>query len=328
MSMENRIKEQAIYWITCEKEGLSESQKKELESWLRKNLHHQKIYNRMKFIHQMPNSLSKENSQKLSQEVHQSLSKSKLSFKVKSYYASAAAIVLILVFSLFRVYDENSLKYEKNYLTKMQNITAQSLPDGSIISLDAKTKLDIKFYKNRREAFLSNGKVMFNVQKDKSRPFIITSDNIKIEVVGTKFEVINSNNKTIINVKEGKVKTYSFNNLGKKVNTRLLTRAEGIIYSNQGKIYKYLKPNPNKIAIWENNLINFNQLTLKQALAEFSKYYDYTFDFSHKEIENYIITGEFSTNQMDIFLKTIKKIYPIKIEKKNMFIKISKKTEN
>ncbi|WP_228712712.1 FecR family protein [Halarcobacter mediterraneus] len=326
--MENKIKEQAVYWITCEKEGLNESQKKELKSWLKENPFHQKAYDRMKFIHQMSNSLSKENSQKLSSEVHRSLSKSKLSFKVKSYYTSAAAIVLVLFFSLFKIYDENSLKYEKVYSTNTQSILEQSLPDGSIISLDAKTKLDIKFYKNKREAFLSNGKVMFNVEKNENRPFLITSNNIQIEVVGTKFEVISSNNKTTINVKEGKVRTYFLNDLDRKVNTRLLTKAETITYTNQGKINKYLKLNPNKIALWQNNLISFNQISLKEALEEFSKYYDYNFDFSHKKIENYIITGEFATNQIDIFLSTITKIYPLNIDKKDKLIKISKKIEN
>ena len=328
MSMESKIKEQAVYWITCEKEGLNESQKKELESWLKENQLHQKTYDRMKFIHQMSNSLSKENSQKLSNEVHRNLSKSKLSFKVKSYYTSAAAIVLVLFFSLFKIYDENSLKYEKVYSTNTQSILEQSLPDGSIISLDAKTKLDIKFYKNKREAFLSNGKVMFNVEKNENRPFLITSNNIQIEVVGTKFEVINSNNKTTINVKEGKVRTYFLNDLDRKVNTRLLTKAETITYTNQGEVNKYLKLNPNKIALWQNNLINFNQISLKEALEEFSKYYDYNFDFSHKKIENYIITGEFATNQIDIFLNTITKIYPLNIDKKDKLIKISKKIEN
>ncbi|WP_044415416.1 FecR family protein [Halarcobacter anaerophilus] len=325
MNSDKKMKERAIYWLTCEKDGLTSSQKLEFENWLKESTSHQKVYNRMKFIYQLPKSLSEENRQNLSQEVHKKFSKSKLTLNAKYYYTSAAAIFLILFLTLFKTYNSTVLQYEKNYITDIKNLSKQKLPDGSIISLDAKTNLNIEFYKNRREAFLTNGKVIFSIAKDKNRPFVISSDNIQIEVVGTKFEVINLDNKITINVQEGRVKTYHLNKNKKRENTIILTKADTITYTNKGEVNNYSKINPEKIAIWQDDLINFNQVTLKEAFIEFAKYTNNTFEFSSNEIKNYLVTGEFKSNQLDIFLNTIIKIYPIKIEKKDKTIKIIKK---
>ena len=58
MNIETKIKEDAIYWLTCEKEGFKENQKAEFENWIKEEIH-QKAYNRMKLVHQMAKSISK-----------------------------------------------------------------------------------------------------------------------------------------------------------------------------------------------------------------------------------------------------------------------------
>lgn len=326
MNIKTKIKEEAIYWLTCEKEGLNEFEKQELKHWLESNQEHQKAYNRMKLVHQMAKSISKENAQILSEQAHKEARKIKFLEKTR-YFSSAAAIILIVCFSAFKIYDNNfAVQYSKTFLTDKTNLIKEQLPDGSIISLDAKTNLNIKFYKNKREVTLNDGRVMFEVSKNENRVFIIKSDDINIEVVGTKFEVIHQKNITTINVEEGIVKTYFSSYFFDKQNEKLLTKDNSITYSNNlGMINKQEKINSEKIALWRENLINLNKVSLKESFDEFSKYSDITSSFSSKEIENYQVTGEFSSNQLDIFLKTITKIYPLKIARKEKNIEISKK---
>ena len=69
MNTETKIKEEATYWLILEKEGLNNEQKEKLNLWL-KDENNKKAYNRIKFVHQMSKSLSKENSQILTQEIH------------------------------------------------------------------------------------------------------------------------------------------------------------------------------------------------------------------------------------------------------------------
>lgn len=326
MNIKTKIKEEAIYWLACEKEGLNELEKQELKHWLESNQEHQKAYNRMKLVHQMAKSISKENAQILSEQAHKEARKIRFLEKTR-YFSSAAAILLIVCFSAFKIYDNNfAVQYSKTFQTDKTNLANQQLPDGSSIFIDAKTNLNIEFYKGKREVTLNDGRVMFEVAKDDNRVFIIKSGDINIEVVGTKFEVIHKKDITTINVEEGIVKTYFSSYFFDKQNEKLLTKENSITYSNfQGNINNQEKINPEKIALWRENLISLNKVSLKDAFDEFSKYNDISTSFSSKEVENYLITAEFSSTQLEIFLKTISKIYPLKIDKNDKNIKISKK---
>ncbi|CAM3400967.1 FecR family protein [Arcobacter aquimarinus] len=324
MNSEIKIKEEAIYWIACEKEGFDKNQKIEFENWIREELH-QKIYNRMKFVHQMAKSLSKENKENLSDNVHFEIRKERFSKKIR-YFSSAAAVLFVLCFSAFKIYDNNfKVQFSQSLMTDKRSLK-EKLPDGSTIFVDAKTALDIEFFNGKREVTLKEGRVMFEVAKDKNRVFIIKSNDINIEVVGTKFEVIHKKDNTTINVEEGIVKTYFTKYFFDKQNEKLLTKENSITYLNeQGNITNQENINPNKIALWRENKIVLDKTTLKEALEEFSKYSDINISFLSKELETYYITGEFSSTQLDIFLKTITKIYPIKVDKKADEISISKK---
>ena len=160
MNIKTKIKEEAIYWLACEKEGLNELEKQELKHWLESNQEHQKAYNRMKFVHQMAKSISKENAQILSEQAHKEARKIRFSEKTR-YFSSAAAILLIVCFSAFKIYDNNfAVQYSKTFQTDKTNLANQQLPDGSSIFIDAKTNLNIEFYKGKREVTLKDGRVM------------------------------------------------------------------------------------------------------------------------------------------------------------------------
>jgi transmembrane sensor len=326
VNIETKIKEEAIYWIACENEGLNELEKQEFKHWLESNPKHAKAYNRMKFVHQMAKSISIENAKDLSVQAHKEARKIRFLEKTK-YFSSAAAILLLVCFSIFKIYDNNfAIQYSKTFQTDKTNLANQQLPDGSNIFIDAKTNLNVEFFKGKREITLNDGRVMFEVAKDENRVFIIKSGDINIEVVGTKFEVIHKKDTTTINVEEGIVKTYFTKYFFDKQNEKLLIKDNSISYSNfQGDINNQEKINSEKIALWRENLLVLHKTSLKEALEEFAKYTDIKVSFLSEEVAEYQITGEFSSNQFEIFLKTITKIYPIKIDKKDTEIRVSKK---
>ena len=50
MNIETKIKEEAIYWIACENEGLNELEKQEFKHWLESNQEHQSNKNIHHFL--------------------------------------------------------------------------------------------------------------------------------------------------------------------------------------------------------------------------------------------------------------------------------------
>lgn len=320
------INEEAAYWVTCEKEGLSPLEAEALQTWLAKNPLHVKAYGRIKHIHTLSSSLSKTQAQHLSAAAHRGAKKTKRVEQTKRF-ARIAALVAVIFTGAFVAHDAFYVPtFTQTYVADTQPVTKHVLPDGSVVSYDAKTQMSVAFYKNKRVVSLLHGAAMFEVAKDEKNVFVVQSDKVNVEVVGTRFEVIRTPESTTVNVEEGVVRTYYKDAWFQKQDEALLTSADSITYGHEGATVHHTTINPNAIAMWRENRISFHQTSLKNATEEFSKYTNATFSFAVPEIETYQITGIFSSHQLDIFLNTLTKIYPVKVTKNGLHVEISKKS--
>ena len=84
-----------------------------------------------------------------------------------------------------------------------------TLADGSTVDLNARSQLRIEFSKGERRVELLDGQALFQVAKDKQRPFIVRSGDATVRAVGTQFDVYRKDSGTTITVLEGRVAVYS-----------------------------------------------------------------------------------------------------------------------
>jgi len=80
-----------------------------------------------------------------------------------------------------------------------------ALADGSIIDLNARSRIRVRLSKDERDVELLQGQALFHVAKDNSRPFVVRSDTTVVRAVGTEFDVYRKKNGTVITVLEGRV---------------------------------------------------------------------------------------------------------------------------
>lgn len=66
---------------------------------------------------------------------------------------------------------------------------AQQLPDGSHISLDGSTAVDLQFDDQRRTVRLLQGAIRLDVAKDETRPFLVLTEHGSVRALGTRFVV-------------------------------------------------------------------------------------------------------------------------------------------
>lgn len=63
------------------------------------------------------------------------------------------------------------------------------LPDGSSVQLNALSRIKIDYSSTERGIELLAGQALFQVAKDRHRPFIVHSDDVSVRAVGTQFDV-------------------------------------------------------------------------------------------------------------------------------------------
>ena len=317
------IDEQATYWYACNKEGLLYREKKVFDAWIKENPKHKEAFEKIQKIEKICNSFDDEYRNSLTKDILNSTKSTKTTEKFK-YFSAAAVFILAISTGIFKVYDTYIPNYENSLITQTEIIKSFSLPDGSILALDAKTNIKMKFYNDERKIDLLEGQVMFDIAKDQNRPFKIKSNAIEIEVLGTSFEVRNKNKETQVKVAHGTVKVSYINgtsNMPRLIS--LLNKGDELKVNDFGKILVLKSTVVDNIALWQNNRIFFDNVSLKEAVLELSKYIKNEIKIQD-EISSLNITGRFFTNKPGKFFEAITSIYPIEISEKNNLIQISK----
>lgn len=321
MDLLEEIDKKAIAWIIKEKEGLNKKEENDLEVWL-KNKTHKKSYDENKKLLFDCKSLDDKFIDELCSEFNQK--HEKINIFEKSKYL-AASIVALVFLSFFFLQESNRVLFSKEFISKNEKILNIALEDNSLIDLDVKSKLKVEYYKDKRVVDFQEGKALFFVSKDKTRPFIIKMKNAEIEVLGTKFEVINLDEKVTVKVLSGVVKVSHISDLKKKKDLIQLKKEESFSLDNKGNILDFSRADLTQIASWKNDFIYLENNSLKDATSFFQRYVNKKVEFDSYEISQLKISGKFSTKHFDDFLDSIKLLYSLKIEEKEEVLKISKK---
>jgi transmembrane sensor len=79
------------------------------------------------------------------------------------------------------------------------------LADGSVIDLNAETRLTAKLSGSERRITLAEGEAIFDVTSDKTRPFTVETAQGAVRVVGTQFDVKSRDGQLTVTVARGKV---------------------------------------------------------------------------------------------------------------------------
>jgi transmembrane sensor len=118
--------------------------------------------------------------------------------------AASCALVFVIVGALWW----RSERYP-TYNTDIGERRSITLADGSTVDLNARSQIRIEFSSGERHVELLDGQALFQVAKDKNRPFTVRSGDATVRAVGTEFDVYRKASGTTVTVLEGRVAVYS-----------------------------------------------------------------------------------------------------------------------
>jgi ferric-dicitrate binding protein FerR (iron transport regulator) len=197
-------------------------------------------------------------------------------------YAGAAAM-LIIAFALFFMLRQNHPVSQNVIFSSERENRILQLPDGSTVLLNSLSRLEYlePFNEKAREIKLT-GEGYFSVIHEK-RPFIITTDNARISVLGTKFDVKSSDEKTSVVVREGHVKLSQSRGNLKEVD--LLSGQKSIVIKNQDPGAP-VNVNSDYLLEWMNGKFVYDRTPLYEIIDDLQRYYNVKISFSDDNLEN------------------------------------------
>jgi transmembrane sensor len=91
------------------------------------------------------------------------------------------------------------------YTTGIGEERSITLTDGSIVDLNARSRISVHFTKSERDVDLIEGQALFIVARNPRHPFIVRSHGALVRAVGTQFDVNREVTGTVVTVLEGRV---------------------------------------------------------------------------------------------------------------------------
>ena len=126
-------------------------------------------------------------------------------------WTAAAAVILLCTYISINYFNQTEKEIDRNLLTRqnMETTTlATTLEDGSIVYLAGNAAIHYPehFQPDKREVSLQ-GNALFDVTGNRTRPFLIETEETRIEVLGTAFNVKSDGSRPFeLSVQRGVVK--------------------------------------------------------------------------------------------------------------------------
>jgi transmembrane sensor len=114
----------------------------------------------------------------------------------------AASVALVVAGGLAAWFGLNGAE---TYTTGVGVQRSVALADGSVVDLNARTLIRVRFSKSERDVELVEGQGLFHVARDAGRPFVVHSAQTRVRAVGTEFDVYRRREATLVTVLEGRV---------------------------------------------------------------------------------------------------------------------------
>jgi ferric-dicitrate binding protein FerR (iron transport regulator) len=172
------------------------------------------------------------------------------------------------------------------------------LSDGTLVYLNSGSKLvyPANFGDGKREVFLS-GEGYFEVQKDEHHPFIVQTNSIDIQVLGTKFNVSSYDDEKVAHaiLVEGSVKVLKDKNIF-ITDEYYLHPNEGFFFSHETKDATVKNVDTDHFTSWKNGIFQFNELTFNEVIQKVKKYYNRNIEIENNSYSNTLITGKLYLN--------------------------------
>ncbi len=215
----------------------------------------------------------------------------------------AASITILLTVGVLAYLFKNSSP-EIISLKTIKNTLQQTLPDGSIVFLNANTTFTYpEYFKgDKREVNLS-GEAFFNIKRDETKPFIIHANGSDVKVLGTSFNVRAYNKNVEVSVETGKVQ---FNN--KKKAILLIAGEKATFEAERDTIRKQSVLDKNAFA-YKTKVFIFENSSLEHIAKVLAEGYQVNISLRNNRIKSCRLTTKFDNetlpNALNIIAETL-----------------------
>lgn len=199
------------------------------------------------------------------------------------------------------------------YASDVGKRRAVSLPDGSTVTLNTNSQVEVSFTEGRRMIRLVRGQALFDVAHNPQRPFIVSADDRTVTALGTFFEVRVDPGRMQVVLVNGKVvvdRASRPEGASKAGGSVVLEPGQGFIAEGSGG-QRVIRVDLKRELLWRSGFVEFDDQSLRQAVAEINRYTERPIELSPDGVGDLRVSGVFRTDDPRHFVETVSELLSI-----------------
>jgi transmembrane sensor len=253
----------------------------------------------------------------------------------KAWLAAAAASVLVMAaaggFFLQQKTPERQqltvrqqvpdrLSGRQSYATAIGGQKKFALADGSVVTLNTNSQIDVEIRGDCRDIHLVRGEAYFDVVHDKKRPFIVHANEYVVRDIGTAFAV-HLTEKGLVNVRvtRGRVEIVARASAGSvsrgAKSLGILSAGQDVLFGQKIERAEIVSDAElsRKLA-WRQGQLIYSGQPLADVLADISRYSDIQIELADPALRDLPVGGAFSVTQTDAIFAALENNFGVHAE--------------
>lgn len=187
-----------------------------------------------------------------------------------------------------------------------------TLEDGSTVQLDVQSGIEWRFSDDEREVRLSEGRAIFDVARDESRPFTVVAGPSRVTAVGTRFQVERTAKATVVTLAEGAI-TVADDSSGAPLVERLAPGEELSIPLGEPAWMKRTV-DARAATSWSVGRHVFREMPLGNALDDVNRYAAVKVRLADPTLASLPVSGTFLAGDSRVIVSAFAAVLPLRVE--------------
>jgi len=297
----NIIKEAATWLSRLKEKPLTDDEQTALEIWRNQSQQHQQAWQRAEQFTQTLNHIP--------HGLGLAVLDRPTSMSKRAFLKPFALLLVAVPTGIITYRTAPWQMFTADFQTAMGEQKAIQLADGSQLTINTNSAIDVDFDDNQRLITVHAGEIYIETAHDaKNRPLFVQTSHGRLHALGTKFVVRKQDDDSYLGVLESAVDILPKENSTQ--HTIIRAGQETTFTATQIQPYQILNSNA---SAWLDGIIYADNMPLSEFVATLSRYRKGVLRCD-ESIKNVRISGAFQLNKPDEILETLQKTRPIRIQ--------------
>ncbi|GHH59126.1 MULTISPECIES: FecR family protein [Gammaproteobacteria] len=285
---------------------LSEAQQQALARWLDADPEHARLLERARQAwHAVGAAAEHPRMQALRRAAREDAARSRRRHRAGYALAAAACLALVGLGLWWRLAPEV-------YRTDLAERRTVVLDDGSRVTLDADTRLEVRYGEQLRQLRLRQGRAAFEVAKQPARPFVVRADDTRVIATGTQFSVERLAGEVRVVLYEGSVEVERARTGSASLRSmQRLTPGQAWTGGPRKQGGQVARIDAGQEQAWRDGLLVFHDEPLDLAIARVNRYSKMKLELGEANLAELRISGMFKAGDSAAFVSGVTALLPL-----------------